>query len=64
MGSHGGRGGCGTHVNNVGHSGTKEQLLCHYCGVPGHIKSNCYKVHGYPNNKVANVSVSSALENQ
>jgi hypothetical protein len=21
---------------------------CNYCGIPGHIQENCYKLHGYP----------------
>jgi len=31
------------------HSYDKHVPTCHFCGVKGHIRPNCFKLHGYPN---------------
>lgn len=54
-GSRGGRGGCGGRGGRVG---SKDQHVCHHCGIPGLLMSNCYKLHGYPSsNRVANALI-------
>ncbi|KAG5556355.1 hypothetical protein RHGRI_006827 [Rhododendron griersonianum] len=41
-----------THDINKGNF-TKFIPTCHYCQVKGHIRPNCFKLHGYPNAKHA-----------
>ncbi|CAJ2647831.1 unnamed protein product [Trifolium pratense] len=38
-----------SHAQNT-HSGnhTKTDVVCQYCGIPGHIARNCRKIRGYP----------------
>lgn len=42
--------GKGFHGNQRGKGGNskKENPICTYCGIVGHIADKCYKLHGYP----------------
>lgn len=28
--------------------GSKKAITCHHCKKPGHVKSQCYRLHGFP----------------